>query len=161
AFPALAALADKAGQPEAVAYRALSANYVIGGPENAKRVAVFAARSSEPDHARVFALKLLGDWANPTKRDQVTGNAITLPPRPVAIAADALRPVIAGVFGGIDKVRNEAAQVSTKLGIKEVGPLMAGIVKDAKAPVSSRVDALIGLAFLKDPAAKELTAFAM
>src|SRR5207248_2261583 len=76
-------------------------------------------------------------------------------------AADSLRPVIAGVFAGTDKVRNEAAQVSTKLGIKEVGPIMAGIVKDVKASPSSRVDALIGLAYLKDPAAKELTAFAL
>ncbi len=161
ALPALARLAEKPGLPDAVAYRALSACYMLGKLANADWVAAFAARASEPDHTRVFALKLLGDWANPPRRDQVTGNAIDLERRARSVPADALRPVIGGVFSGSDKVRAEAAAVSAKLDIKEVGPLMATIVKDAKAPVTNRVDALFGLAYLKDPATKELTAFAL
>ena len=161
ALPKLAALAEKPGLPDAASYRALSANYHLGGPAEAARVAQFAARSGEPDHARVFALKLLGDWANPPRRDPISGLAVDLGKRPASIPADALRPVIANVFAGSDAVRAEAAQVASKAGLKEVGPLLAGLVKDANAPVSTRVDALHGLASLKDPAATELAAFAL
>ena len=39
AFPALAKLADKPAQPDAVAFRALAANFWLGTPEAAARVA--------------------------------------------------------------------------------------------------------------------------
>lgn len=51
--------------------------------------------------------------------------------------------------------------MAAKLGVKEFGPLMAGLVKDAKNPVSVRVEALHAVEALKDPAAKELAAFAL
>src|SRR5204863_5593329 len=161
AMPKLAALAENAGQPDPVAYRALSACFKLGTPEAAARVAKFAARPSEPNHARVFALKLLADWANPPRRDHVTGLIQDLPKRPGEIAADALRPIVAGVFAGPDAVRAEAVQVVAKLGMKDVGPLMAAMVKDAKAPVSARVEALQALAAVKDPAAAEMAALAL
>ncbi|HVL14792.1 MAG TPA: PQQ-dependent sugar dehydrogenase, partial [Gemmata sp.] len=69
----LAKLAEKTGQPDAVAYRALAANYTLGTPEAAARVAKLAGRASEPDHTRAFALKLLGDWTKPPRRDPITG----------------------------------------------------------------------------------------
>src|SRR5205814_1316763 len=84
-------------------------------------------------------------------RDHVTGLIHDLPKRSGNLAADALRPAIAAVFAGPDAVRTEAVQVVAKLGMKDVGPLMAAIVKDAKAPVSSRAEALQALAAVKEP----------
>ena len=66
-----------------------------------------------------------------------------------------------GIFAGSDVVRREAAQVVAKLGIKEFGPAMAALVKDAKQPVSLRVEALFAVDALQDPATKELAAFAL
>jgi quinoprotein glucose dehydrogenase len=161
AMPKLAVLADKSGQPDPIAYRALSACFKVGTPEAAVRVAKFAARQSEPGHTRVFALKLLADWTNPPRRDPVTGLIHDLPKRPENIAAEALRPVLAGVFAGSDTVRSEAVRVVAKLGMKDVGPVLTTLVKDAKAPVSARVEALQAIAAIKDPAAAEITAFAL
>ncbi|OWK43505.1 DUF7133 domain-containing protein [Fimbriiglobus ruber] len=153
AMPPLAELADKSGQSDAVAYRALAANFKLGKPENAVRIANFAARTNEPDYLRETALKLLGDWAKPPRRDPITGLTQSLPERPTAVAADAAKPVLQKLFVGSDLVRKEAVQVTAKLGIKDVGPLMAALVKDEAQPTGVRVEALYALEVLK---AKEL-----
>ena len=64
-FPALAKLAESTAQPDAVAFRALAANFWLGTSEAATRIARFAGRASEPDYTRAFALDLLGDWGDP------------------------------------------------------------------------------------------------
>jgi quinoprotein glucose dehydrogenase len=167
AMPKLAEMADFPRQPDAIAYRALSANFKLATPDAAARIARFAARSTEPDHTRVFALKLLADWETPPRRDHITGLTTDEPPgtrlpqRPAQQATDALRPVLAGIFAGSDAVRGEATKVTAKLGITEVAPVLVGLVKDDKAPISTRVDALLALAALKDRAAGELTEFAL
>jgi quinoprotein glucose dehydrogenase len=159
ALPALAALADR-GAPDPVAYRALAANYVLGTPEAVGRVARFAARSTEPDHQRVFALKLLADWASPPRRDPITGLTHDLPRRDAASVAAALRPVLAGVFAGSDAVRAEATRLTGKLGIREVGPLLMAVVRDAKAAPADRADALAALAAVRAPELNESLIFA-
>ncbi len=157
AMPALAKLLDKPGLSEAVAFRAISANFKLGTPEAAIRVANFAARSTEADPLRVSALKLLQEWAKPSRRDAVTGIRQELPDRDAAIAVTALKPVIAKVFAGSDAVRKEAVQVVSKLGITEVGSLLATMVGDEKQSATTRADSLFALQALK---AKELKAVA-
>lgn len=161
ATPALAQVADTGGRPDPVAYRALAANYVLGTADAAARVARFAARPAEPDHQRVFALKMLADWSNPPRRDPVTGLTLDIPARDGALAAGALRPVLAGVFAGSDAVRAEAARVSAKLGITEVGPLLTAVVRDEKAASAERADAVAALAAVKAPNLAEITAYAL
>jgi quinoprotein glucose dehydrogenase len=153
AMPALAALLDKPALPEAVAFRAVSANLKLGTPEAAARVANFAARSAESDPLRISALKLLGEWAKPSKRDAVTGCRQELPDRDPAIAANAVKPVVAKLFVGSDAVRKEAVQLVAKLGLTEVGALLTGMVADAKLSGSTRAESLFALEALK---AKEL-----
>ncbi len=152
-MPALAALLDKPGLPEAVAFRAISANLKLGTPEAAVRVANFAARASEADPLRISAIKLLGEWASPSKRDSVTGLRQELPDRDPKIAVDALKPVLAKIFVGSDAVRKEAVQVVAKLGITEVGTLLAGMVNDDTQSATTRAESLFALEALK---AKEL-----
>jgi quinoprotein glucose dehydrogenase len=161
ALPKLAALAEKIGQANPIIYRAIAANYEHGGRENAKRVSRTAARTDFPDHVRVFAMKLLADWANPPRRDPITGLIHDLPKRDANVATEAIKPVITGIFSGSDAVRSEAAKLAATLGIKEVGPLLIKILKDASAPASSRADALFALAAVKDPTLGQVTAFAL
>ncbi|HSQ56918.1 MAG TPA: hypothetical protein VLM40_14350, partial [Gemmata sp.] len=160
-FPVLAQLAEKSGQPDAVAYRALSANFWLGTDEAARRVATFAARSTEPDHTRAFALKLLGDWSKPPRRDPITGITMALPERDARIAATAIHGVGGAIFAGSDVVRRQASQVVAKLGLKEFGPAMAAMVKDASQPINLRVEALFAVDALRDDRTKDLVAFAM
>jgi len=151
ALPALAALAEKA-TPDPVAYRALAANFRLGGPANAARVAAFAARPEAP-HLREAALKLLADWTKPKRLDPITGLRQNLPERPATEASVALTGVLTRLFSGPDIVRRAAVQVTAKLNIGEVGPLLAGVVGDDKQPDATRAEALVALQELK---AKEL-----
>lgn len=157
----LAKLAEKPQQPDAISFRALAANFVLGTPEAASRVAAFAARGSEADYVRSFALKLLGDWAKPPRRDPITGLIHDLPARDAKVPADALLKAGAGIFRGSDVVRQAASQAVVKLNVKEFGPAMAALVKDATAPAALRADALLAVAELKDAGTKELAAFAL
>lgn len=161
AYPQMAQLADVPSQSDAIAFRALNAAYVIGTPEQAGRVARFAARAAESDLTRAFALKLLGDWADPPRRDHVTGLITDLKKRPESIAVEALRPVIAQVFHGNEAVHAEAARVATKFELKEVGPLMAAVVRDATRPAAARVQALHAVGAVGDPSAKELVSLSL
>jgi quinoprotein glucose dehydrogenase len=158
---ALAKVAEKTGQPDAVAYRALAANYTLGDAAAARRVATFAGRQAEADHTRAFALKLLGDWTKPPRRDPITGLTLDLPARDAKLAADALKAVGGAIFAGSDVVRREAAQVVAKLKLTEFGPAMAAIVKDETQPLSLRVEALYAVDALKDAATKDLVALAL
>ena len=160
-MPALAKLADKPAQLDAIAFRALGACFMVGTPEDAARIARFAGRSGEPDYTRAFALHLLSDWANPPRRDPIMGVTLSLEKRDATVAADALKAVGVDIFSGSDVVRKEAAQVAAKLGIKEFGPAMVALAKDAKQPVSVRVEALYAVDALRDPTTKELAAFAL
>jgi quinoprotein glucose dehydrogenase len=132
AMPALAKLAEKPGQPDAVAFRALAANYQLGTPEAAARVANFAAKQGEPDYARAFALKLLGNWSKPPRRDPIMGVTLDLPPRDEKIATEALLKAGAGIFAGSDVVRKEAAQTVAKLNAKEFGSALAAFAWAAR-----------------------------
>ncbi|HVK17553.1 MAG TPA: PVC-type heme-binding CxxCH protein [Fimbriiglobus sp.] len=149
----LAKLADKPGLPEPVAYRALSANFKLGKPEGAARLANFAARESEPGHLRECALKLLADWAKPPRRDPIVGTAMTLPERPAADAVSAVKPVLAKLFVGSDEVRAAAVKMTARLGVQDVGPVLTGLIADSKQPAGVRAEALFALEAVK---AKEL-----
>ncbi|MBA4190110.1 MAG: hypothetical protein C0467_19165 [Planctomycetaceae bacterium] len=158
ALPALAKLADKSALPDAAAFRAIAANSWLATPE---AIAKYAGRAGEPDYIRAFALDLLGNWAKPGRRDPITGITMDLPPREAKPAAEALKTVGVGVFAGSDVVRKQAAQVVAKLAIKEFGPLLAGLVKDAKTPASLRVESLFAVDAINDPNTKELVALAL
>ncbi|MGL6094709.1 MAG: c-type cytochrome, partial [Fimbriiglobus sp.] len=161
AMPPLAKLADERGLPDPIAYRALAANFFLGTPEAAGRLANFAARTTEADHLRVAALKLLADWPKPPKRDPITGCRLDRPDRPAADAVAAVTPVVARIFAGSDAVRTAAVGTVTKLGVPNVGGLLAGIVTDAARPAGIRVDALFALDALKATEVKSAAAAAL
>lgn len=150
ALPALAALLSKSTLPREVLFRALNAHFRLGKPENAQALAQFAAKKDAPDVLRALALKMLGDWAGPPRRDYVTGLTQKLDARDKQVASDALNKVVTGVFSSPPNVQKQAASTAGKLGIKDVGPFLFNLLNDTKSPSTSRVEALKALEALKD-----------
>jgi quinoprotein glucose dehydrogenase len=149
-LPQLAEHLVKPNQPEFLLWRALNANFRLGKAANAAAVAAFAARAGAPEKMRVDAVKMLGEWAKPGRRDHVTGLTQNLGERDAAIAVAALKANLAAIFTGPDAVRKEATTVAAKLGIKEVAPVLFDVVADTKQPPATRVEAIRALETLKD-----------
>lgn len=150
ALPHLAALAGRQGLPETLHWRALCANFRLGGAANAAAVASVAARADVPEIMRIEALRQLAEWQKPSGRDRVTGLWRPMAPREEGIAADALRNHLPGIFAGPDAVRQEAARIAGELGIDEVGPLLFELAAGRQNSASSRVAALGALEALAD-----------
>ncbi len=153
AMEALASLATQPGLSDPVSRRVLNANYRLGGAEHAERIAHLAARSSTPDELRIDALRALQDWAEPSGRDRLLGAWRPLEKRDAKIAGEALKPVLAAVFSGPDRVRRAAARTASRLGIQEVGPTLVTLALDKESAPASRAEAIDALAALH---AKEL-----
>jgi quinoprotein glucose dehydrogenase len=150
ALPKLAAMVSKPNQNEFLLWRALNANLRIGKPGNATALAAFAARADAPEKLRIEAVQMLGDWGKPGRRDRVTGLTQNLGTRDAKPAAEALKKHLSGVFGGPDKLRQEAAKAVAKLGMKDVGPDLLALVTDKKSSPTARVVAVQALDALKD-----------
>jgi quinoprotein glucose dehydrogenase len=157
-------LADRLNTPNRTDFflwRALNANLRLGGSKNAVAVAKFAANSAAPEKLRAEAVKLLGLWAAPGRRDRVTGLTQDLGRRDPAVAAAALKGSLGGVFSGPNAVRREAARVAASLGIKEVGPALFEMAADTKRPAADRVEMLRALEALKDSGVEAATRIAL
>jgi quinoprotein glucose dehydrogenase len=160
-MPKLAALITKPELERVTAYRVLNANYLVGKRENAEALAQYAARSDVPTPLRALAVKMLGSWEKPPRRDFITGLTQSLPERSKDEARIALTSVLGKVFAGPDAIRKEATNAATKLGITEVGPFLISLVGTERAAAQSRVDALNALVALKDPKVWETAKTAM
>jgi quinoprotein glucose dehydrogenase len=150
AIPQLAAILNKSGQSEALTWRALNANFRLGKAENAAAVAALAARSDAPEKLRADAVRMLGEWAKPSRRDRITGKTQDLGTRDAALAADALRKHVDGILAGSDRVREEVARVGGLLGIREVGPTLFKMLADRSVFASGRVEIVQALDALND-----------
>jgi quinoprotein glucose dehydrogenase len=135
----LAAMAGKPLLPEAIAFRALAANFRLGEPAHAARLVAFASRTSEPDHLRVTAMKLLADWKTPPRRDPITGLRLELPARPTDAAGAAVKASLDSLLKGSDALRSATVHALTKLNVEGVGASLLAMVKDVQRPTSVRV----------------------
>ena len=147
----LAAIADQPGLSDPVLRRVLNANYRIGGGDHADRIAQIAANASTPEELRVDALRALQDWAEPSGRDRLLGAWRPLEKRDAALAVSALKPVLAAVFSGPDRVRRAATRAASRLEIKEVGPTLLALVRDSSATPGARAEAIEALSALRAP----------
>jgi quinoprotein glucose dehydrogenase len=158
AMPKLAELSEPAGGAKAlppgmlepVVLRALAAHNRLGTKGDAHALADFASRPDFPEMLRAEALKLLQAWEQPAGRDRVVGLWRPLPKRPGQDVAEAIRPALAGIMTGPNKVRAAGADLAAKHGIKEVGPVLRELVADRSRPSSVRVATLKALEALKD-----------
>ncbi|HEX5269684.1 MAG TPA: PVC-type heme-binding CxxCH protein, partial [Gemmataceae bacterium] len=150
ALPRLADMLGRSKQPEFLLWRSLGAQFLLGKSENVTALAAFAGRSDVPEALRVEALKLLGSWASPGRRDHLTGGTRDLAARDAVPAAEALHARLDALLAGPDAVLAEAAAAAGRLGIKEVAPQMLALASDTKRPSGTRVAALQALAVFGD-----------
>jgi quinoprotein glucose dehydrogenase len=146
----LAAISDRPGMPDALLRRVLNANLRVGGTANATAVAKLAVAPHVPENLRLEAIAELRSWNNPPPLDRVLGKWRPVGKRKAIDVAAVIRPYLAGLFAGPNKVRQEAAKLASGYGIKEVGPLLLGLFHDAKRPATVRVAALRALSALKN-----------
>jgi quinoprotein glucose dehydrogenase len=155
ALPRLAALSGRTGLAQPLVRRIINANFRLGSPDNALALAKMASRSDLESTDRLEALACLGDWENPSPLDRTTGLSRPLASRPAGDAARAVRANLGGIFSGPNSVRQEAAKLAGKYGIKEVGPVLLEIAVDTTKPAGVRVETLKALAALKDARLEE------
>jgi len=129
-----------------VQWRAVNANYRLGTPEAAKRLAAFAAREDAPEAVRVEALHDLGEWEKPPGRDRISDQWRPLEPRDPAIAKVAASGVVGQIANDApDKVRIAATRLMSQLGLGNAGDLLA-MLKNTKLDPKVRATALASLA---------------
>jgi quinoprotein glucose dehydrogenase len=150
ALPQLAAVGDGARRSDPLARRVLNANFRLGEAAHANAVARAAGKSEVPEPMRLEALKMLADWAAPSNRDRVLGMWRPLSPRSAEVAREALHAALPAILTGPAAVRTEAAKVAAGLGLKEIGPTLRELARDAKRDGASRGEALLALVQLKD-----------
>jgi quinoprotein glucose dehydrogenase len=152
ALPALANLAVEASAPMPLARRVLDANFRLGQPENAAVLAEEAAGPGLPEAARVLAIDMLANWANPSGRDRVMGLWRPIPPRSPKVGIDALRPRLAAILESAPaNVQTAAAGAAGKMGVKEVSARLASLVTDRGREDKTRSEALKALDRLDYP----------
>jgi quinoprotein glucose dehydrogenase len=71
-------------------------------------------------------------------------------PRDPQIAIAALRPALGGIFSGSNHLRQIAAKVAGRLGIKEVVPVLVAMATDTSRPAAVRVQAMSAIEQLRD-----------
>lgn len=159
ALPAVAQLAERPGLSEALARRALNANFRLGTAAHAAAVANLAA-AELPEALRLEALAELENWNAPPPLDRVTNEFRPLPPRAIDVAA-VLRPQLAALLAGPASVRTAAAQLAAKYEIRDVEPFLTKTVATTSAAPAERVAALQALVALKAERLEELVATAL
>ncbi len=148
-MPDLAALITVPSNSDPILRRVLAANNRLGTPEAAEALARFAGSRTAPESSRLEALNLLKNWANPAKRDTVSGMWRPLEPRDRDSVTLALTKALPSILGGSQRVRTEGAKLAASYGIKEIRPALESILNDAQQAGSDRADALGALVDLK------------
>lgn len=130
--------------------RMINANYRLGAPRNAANLIALAERSEVPEALRAEALERVGQWGDPSPRDQVVGLY-----RPVAArSGEAVRPLLAEAFERFlnddsETIAVAAAQAAGDLGLTSSAGVLGDLVVDLSAPTPLRVVALRTLSQLE------------
>ncbi|MGE4550502.1 MAG: HEAT repeat domain-containing protein, partial [Opitutales bacterium] len=154
ALPALAETLDRpdlAGEP--LLRRVINANFRVGRPEDAERLARYATKSNAPENMRTTALACLALWPQPPVLDAVEGRYRQYPPRDPRPAAKALAKV------ADDLVENASAKVLTvlaraieRLKVVDLLPVVHAAYKSDKATPFLQAQLLGTMSELSDPA---------
>ncbi|HLS27235.1 MAG TPA: HEAT repeat domain-containing protein [Opitutales bacterium] len=138
AMPQLAKLLESPDLPGKFLSRLINANFRVGKPENADRLAAFAARSDLPDSARIEALKALGDWENPAPRDRVVGIWRPLESRDAEPARSAFIATGKILIHSSESVQTAVIETAAKLDASEIGDALFELLKTPGVSVALR-----------------------
>lgn len=126
--------------------RAINANFRLGLPDHAYRVAKYANNTKASIEMRREALDALNEWIEPPLLDRVDGRRRHLAKRNPKPIADAIVKEISTVLeSGENSLLERAIALSTKIGIQLEPASLAALLDNKKAPTSLRVVALRGL----------------
>ena len=153
AFPALADLLETApAEDEPLMLRVLNAHFRLGGAENARRLAAFAAHGDHPAALRVEALTHLSQWGAPPQRDRLVGIFRPLAPRDAGGAVAALEPLLPELLHNAPpSVQRQTLEAISQLQLRAAGPELRRLVgRDSAAP-AVRAEALKVLDDIEDP----------
>jgi quinoprotein glucose dehydrogenase len=158
ALPALAESLDRqdlAGEP--LLRRVINANFRVGRPADAERLARYAVRKDAPEKMRTTALACLALWTQPPVLDAVEGRHRVYPARDPAPAASALSAhADALVKSGSSKVMTVLARAMERLKVRELLPVARAMFDAEGASSGLRSQLLATLAELNDPNLGEL-----
>ena len=130
--------------------RIVNAHFRLGQPENAKALVSFSLSGVGPSAVRAEALNVLGDWAKPSGRDNVTGLWRPLAKREGSVATRAVQEKIDALLQNPSGTIGLAGlKVATKLGLKEGANAAFAVLSDSGRPGNVRVEALKALAAFK------------
>lgn len=154
ALPALAEILDRPDlEGEPLLRRAINANFRVGRPSDAERLARYAANPSSPENMRTTALACLALWAQPPVLDAVEGRYREYPARSPKPAAQALAKV------ADDLVKNASPKVLTvlskaieKLKVSDLLPVVHAAYESERATPYLQAQLLGTMAELSDPA---------
>ena len=113
--------------------RAINANFHLGTPEAATRVADYTIRADVPEELRLNALDALRQWSKPGKLDRVVGRYRPLSDRDPAIATNAVYKKLTNLL--IDpsqKIQSEAMALARLLKIEIPGEALVAVAKKRK-----------------------------
>ncbi len=157
-LPALARLAErfaKSAVPaelDPLVRRTISANFRLGGDEQARAVIALASNPQLSSAMRAEALGALGDWQLPAPRDRVTGFWRPLPQRDPAVVRAALEAGLPELLANLSgDLETKAAELATALGAKVDYETFFAWVGDRERSAGTRSAALRLLAARKAP----------
>lgn len=154
AFPALAAVLDRAPADESVFLRAINAHFRLGQPANAEALARHAARTEAPAVSRAEALEQLALWAKPPQRDRIVGvfRPHATPQRDRRVAVAALEPHLGVLLASDTPVAVQTAALKALQDLEMVGGADAlfAAVRNEALPAETRASALALLDRAKD-----------
>ena len=144
AIPALAAsLAAPGDHAERFIRRAINANFRVGTPEAAGRVALYALLPDAPAPLRAEALNALLAWLSPPPLDRVDGWRRHLDSRdPQSIGAALTKPVNQLLDSPENDVLEKAVQLASSLQIPLDPARLDALLHNEAAPAGVRVAAL-------------------
>ncbi len=126
--------------------RVVNANFRVGTPETAQRLAALAGRGDLPDLIRSESLHALATWAKPHPRDRIVGIFRPLPERDAAPAIAALQPQLADLLAkSSEALRIAAAEAVAELKLVSASRSLFDLVVDTQAPANARAAALRSL----------------
>ncbi|VTR95451.1 heme-binding protein : Membrane-bound dehydrogenase domain protein OS=Pirellula staleyi (strain ATCC 27377 / DSM 6068 / ICPB 4128) GN=Psta_0686 PE=4 SV=1: GSDH: HEAT_2: Cytochrom_C [Gemmata massiliana] len=145
--PLAAQLAKLVASPiadsDALARRAINANYRLGGTEHARAVLAAVTCPTLSTAVRAEALAALKDWSNPPPRDRVTGFWRTEKARDAAIVRgvveNGLEALLAGTTG---RLQTDAVGLIVAVGARADEARFASLAGDPKADPNLRVAAV-------------------
>ncbi len=176
ALPQLAALindADKLGAfpagdekmpgpRDGLIRRVMNANFRLGRTNNAAALAAFATTSPVRDTLRAEAITMLGEWAEPSVRDRISGLWRPLEKRDPEVAAVALQPHLPALLkSSSNKLKLETTKTASVLNIKSDEAQPIALVLDTNAAPNLRVEALKSMARGKDEKLAEAVRLAL